>query len=359
MSALEEYLPSDSEIVAAQEAELATQNSEQIRATLEDRRFDPTAEPPPLRPVYKLDGHIISTPGNLTTITSGVKTGKTAVIGAVAASAFVTQSNLDLLGFSSSNPESKALLWFDSEQSQTDFWHCVNRAIRRAGLRKPPPWLYAYCLTGLDYKQAWDCVNEGVQSAHDQCGGTHSILLDGYADFIRDVNDPGETGPFVASIMAMAADRDCPVLGIIHFNPGSDKSRGHLGSQLERKAETNLRLDKDGEVTCIWSEKQRRAPILKNYGPCFAWSNDLEMHVTVETKSQLRNSAKAKSLQLLAEDMFNGHPAMRYSDLQVTVKTQLTVSEKTARRRIDDMISLGVIKKTFGGLYEIVSTPTT
>jgi hypothetical protein len=34
------------------------------------------------------------------------------------------------------------------------------------------------------------------------------------------------------------------IVGVIHFNPGGEKTRGHLGSQLERKAETNLRLDK-------------------------------------------------------------------------------------------------------------------
>ena len=96
---------------------------------------------------------------------------------------------------------------------------------------------------------------------------------------------------------------------------GGDKSRGHLGSQLERKAETNLRLDKLNGVTTIWSDKQRRAPIPKGIGPCFQWSDEARMHVSVETLQSAADKERREALSLLGDDIFRKRPAMSYTDI--------------------------------------------
>ncbi len=324
---------------------------------LQEREFNPHIEPPPLRPIYTLAGICISTPANLTTITSAIKTGKSAVIGAMAAAAMPHHHDSDLLAFSSSNPKNLGLLWFDSEQSPDDFWHCVDRALKRAGLPKPPPWLHAYCLTGLGCKRAWECVTQATKDASDKHGGIHSSLIDGVADLILDVNDPGESNAFVAELHSMAIQYDCTINGVIHFNPGGEKSRGHLGSQLERKAETNLALEKDAsETTVVYSTKNRRAGIPKNQGPRFGFSVEAGMHVTVESRQSAKDAEKREALLSLAEDAFGEHPAMRYSDLQTTVKKLLTVSDRTAERKVAEMRRLTVIKPSVAGLF-VIATP--
>ena len=121
-----------------------------LDAVLNARRFKPHVRPPPLRPVYTLIGRTVSTPANLTAISSAIKTGKSAVIGAMCAAAMAQdKSAVDLLGFDSDNPDGLPLFWFDSEQSPDDFWHGVNRAVQRAGLTTLPAWLHAFCLTGF------------------------------------------------------------------------------------------------------------------------------------------------------------------------------------------------------------------
>lgn len=331
-----------------------------VASLLQDREFNPAIEPPPLRPIYTLAGIPISTPANLTTITSAIKTGKSAVIGAMAAAAMPHSKDADLLGFSSSNPDDRALLWFDSEQSPDDFWHCVNRALKRAGLVKPPQWLHAYCLTGVGCKRAWECVTEATNTATDRHAGVHSILIDGIADLVADVNDAQESNAFVAMLHDMAIQHDCPIIGVIHFNPGGEKSRGHLGSQVERKAETNLALDKDAdETTVIYSTKNRRAGIPKSHGPRFAFSTKAGMHVTVESRQSAKDAEKRETLLELAETVFASHPAMRRFEIEATVKKLLTVSDKTAERKVTDMVCLAVIHKTFGGMYEISKQAST
>jgi hypothetical protein len=318
-------------------------------------RFNPDIKPPPLRAVFTLAGTPISTPGNITAFTAAPKAGKTAVIGSMMAATMPHGEGVDLLGFDSANPEGKAVILVDSEQSHDDFWNCIERTYRRAGLQAPPPWLHAYCVTGLGWKRGWEEVLGAIRSATDECAGIHSIFLDGAADFVADVNDPAESNAFVATLHGLAIKHDCPIVGVIHFNPGSEKSRGHLGSQLERKAESNLALEKDADgTTVIYSAKNRRASIPKDTGPRFVWSNAAGMHVTTESRRMAKDAAEREESLCLARDAFNGRPSMRYTDLQVTVKKLLTVSDRTAERKVARMKALTVIKPSAAGLFTIV-----
>jgi hypothetical protein len=328
-----------------------------IAEILTEREFNPNVEPPPLRPIYSLAGTPVCTPGNLTTITSAVKTGKSAVIGSMAAAAMPHSMDSDLLGFDSANKEGRALIWVDSEQSLDDFWHSVSRALRRAGLQKPPAWLHAYCLTGLGCKQGWSCVLEALKRGADEHDGIHSLHLDGVADFVLDVNDAGESNSFTAALHGLAIEYDCPVIGVIHFNPGSEKSRGHLGSQLERKAESNLALEKDSdETTVLYSTKNRRAGIPKSHGPRFKFDVEAGMHISVQSRQSAKDAVMRDELMALARDIFAEHPAMRYSELQSTAKKVLAVSDRTAARKVSDMRRLTVIKSSVAGLY-VINTP--
>lgn len=142
---------------------------------------------------------------------------------------------------------------------------------------------------------------------------------------------------------------------VIHFNPGTDKSRGHLGSQLERKAESNLRLEKTGETICIWSDKQRRSPIPRESGPCFRWDDAAGMHISAVTRQSLKETAERESLQSLAESVFAEHPALRRCDLEVTVKNRLKASESNAYRKVTRMLELAIISKSVAGLYTIAN----
>ncbi len=323
-----------------------------VEELLAIRRFNPELNPPPLRPVYTLLDVPICTPGNLTTFVAAAKAGKTAVLGAMIAAVLkAPATEADTLGFWSENPEGKAVLHFDTEQSIEDHWHVVRRAMRRARVETLPPWIFSYCLTGFNALRAQAAVRVATLAALQECGGVHSVLVDGYADLVADVNDASECNAFVSRLHDCAIEWDCPIVGVLHFNPGTEKGRGHLGSQLERKSETNIRLDKEEGVTELWSEKQRRAPILKGKGPLFAWNDDSQMHVSVEAGQTARQAEEIRLERRKVEEVFAGHPSMRYSDLVSTVKSTLTVSDRTAERRVDKWDKLRLIQKSVAGLW--------
>jgi len=186
----------------------------------------------------------------------------------------------------------------------------------------------------------------------------HSLSLDGVADFVNDPNDAEECFPFVDYLQGLAVNFDCPVISVLHLNPGSaEKGRGHLGSHLERRAETNLLLEKDGETgrTVVYSTKQRKAPILKADGPCFRWDESEQMHVSVETVRTERERKERESLTEIARDSYADCPTrgMRYCALVEAIQKVAKCSVRTAQGDVKKMKQLGIVREGSLRLLEL------
>ena len=324
---------------------------EKLWRRMQAAEFDETITPPPLVPIYSLAGVVICTPGNLTSVGAQVKVGKSALIIAMMASAMSQDVDRDFLTASGYNAAGKAVLYVDTEQSKDDFWWSVDRAKRRAGLTQRPEWLKAYTLTSFDARSARRALRIAMARLAEQFGGIHSVIIDGIADLVLDVNDAEECNGLVSELHALAIRYECAIICVIHHNPGSVKTRGHLGSQIERKAETNLTLEKEDEVTVVWSAKQRRAPIDKATGPRFRWDDELRMHVTVQ--SVPRASRKLMELAELAETVLAPGQVLRWSELLAAVQDaratpNRTPSDETARRWINAMREAGIITANNG-----------
>lgn len=317
--------------------------ADRLRKILDSRRFNPDRKPKEAKAVYSIGSVEASTPGNITGIYSGIKSGKTAFVHATMASSFAV-AGADTFTITSSNPHGHAVLHFDTEQSEFDHWNGIERMVRRAGAPKPD-WLISCYLTGISARDSFAVIKQGLADEAKKRGAVHSAFIDGVADLVRDVNDAEECNALVAELHGLAIAYHCPIICVLHFNPGSEKSRGHLGSQLERKAETNLVLSKEGEVTSIYSERQRRAPILKGQGPKFKWSDEHQMHVTCSDDLAARDSAKITRLRMERDDAFGERKGMRYSDLRTAIKDGLMVSLPTAERRITEFHQHGLIQK--------------
>lgn len=321
--------------------------------TLEDqldhRRFDYQNPPAKPRPLLMLGDSVISTPGNLTVLSAQVKAGKSAALGAMIAAAINPEADHALcLGFAGCNTEGRAVIHFDTEQSRFDHYLLVSRALRRAGLDEPPPCLRSYCITDLGINERRAALTAEVARA----GEVYAVFIDGIADLIRDPNDTEESFSFVAELHALAIENDCTIACVLHENPGSDKTRGHLGSQLERKAETPLRLEKKDEITTVWTEKARHCCIPKPRGVCFQYSAADEMHVLTDSANDARNRAANDDLTAFAASCFSEGRPLAWGELRDRIATLAGLKESGARRRLEVMAGEGIIKKNKLHKYE-------
>jgi hypothetical protein len=196
-----------------------------------------------------------------------------------------------------------------------------------------------------------------LEDAAARFGGIHSLMLDGVADLVPNVNDPEESNFFVNELHSLAIKFFASTIGIIHLNPGTDKTRGHLGSQLERKAETNLKLERDGDAIIVWGEKNRRAPILKVNGPRFEWSDQLGMHASVQNAEEAKAESEHGLLQLEAEAVFTRaeKQALRWGDLNALLARECHLSESGARKRMEKMVRARVITRDVLKFYTLAT----
>jgi len=329
-----------------------------MSARLEELRLDPNIEPPALREVFALGKTVIGTPGNIVSTLAQAKAGKTAFIGAAIGSTMGTSSDCDFLGLSGQNPSGLAVVHVDTEQASHDHYKVIRTSMRRAHLEGAPKWLHSYATAGLSPSERRRLLPHMLKAAKAEYGGIHSVFLDGVADFVNDPNDGKECFAFVDWLQAQAVKYDCPIFAVLHHNPNSEKGRGHLGSQLERRSETNLMLEKDSATgrTVVYSTKQRRAPIPKADGPCFRWDDQAVMHVTVQAMRAERDEQDREALIEVARDSYADCTSrrMRYTDLVKEIEKAARCKERTAEEKVKKMKRFRIIVEVPPRLLELV-----
>jgi len=333
--------------------------TEGIEALLAVRAFDVDEPPEKPRPILTLCGKPICTPGNITNVQAPPKAGKSAAMEAIIASVLAGgRQGPDTLGFDAWNPEGKALIHFDTEQSRYDHDALVRRAIRRAKIDAVPAWFQSYSVADLDIRQRLAAIRSTMESAWRDQSGVFALLIDGIGDICENLNDPAIAFDLVAELHTRAITFDCAIITVLHENPGSlgaeAKTRGHLGSQLERKAETNLRLakDKDG-ITTIWAERARHCYLPKEQGPCFSWNDAQIMHTSCGTASEIKSLATSERMKGEAESAFGGEGTMSYTDLVASIMENLDIKDRAAKGRVKSWRAEGVIRKNSTGTYSI------
>jgi hypothetical protein len=339
-----------------QKLEHATDGATGAVSMLAEREFKPGAPIIDAPVAFRLGDVVVSTAGNLTNYVGQTGVGKSAIVDALMAAPLTRDNAADCLGFTSFNAKELPLLHFDTEQSAADYQRLLLRSLRRAGLQRHPAWLHSYHLTGLAASQCREMVRLAMSHHARKAGGLFAVIIDGWGDLVVNPNDEDECFPFVAEMHGMAIKYGCAIVGVLHLNPGSEsKSRGHLGSQLERKAEAVLQLEMVDGVTSLWATKKRGAPIPKSAAFRFKWSSEAAMHVSCQTATLTKDDAKREKMRDMADAVFShlGKDGARYAELLQAIQQVRRISASTAEDRFTDMKRLGVISKDPLGFWRI------
>jgi len=194
-----------------------------------------------------------------------------------------------------------------------------------------------------------------MERANKEHGRLSGVSVDGLADMCHDPNDSAEAFALVSRFHRAAVQYACPIIVSLHENPGSDngKTRGHLGSELARKAETNLFLAKDGDgIVTMFSERSRSFCIPKATGPRFAWNDAAGMHLSCDMPPDKRDNAKAADMKRIFGDIFSQKPSFRHGELVAAYVGHESVCERTAKGRIKEATQNGIVAHSVAtGLY--------
>lgn len=299
-------------------------------------RFSWDDNPLEVQPLLEFKGTGILYPEGITLLTGPQGKGKSQITHALASAAL--NPDCDSLGFST---ESFPILLIDTENPLSIFRKNVRRGLSRAGIAE-----------GTDISGNVDYVNiRGIETFEDrqtylfetmEKGIYKLYIIDGAGDFVLDVNNVEASIPFVSKLCAMTLKHNCGAFITLHANPTAfnEKARGHLGSELLRKADCTLLLKVEGESRCIttsYSQGKNRAgnDDLTQY---FTWNDTLKMHVSCEAPLTKKATGKIeKECDLILEQM--GFEKFSFTGLKEIVRKVIDdpekpVSDKTVKNRI-------------------------
>jgi hypothetical protein len=191
--------------------------------------------------ILRVHGSPIGTLGNFSASIGKAKSKKTFNVSAIVAAAL---KNGTVLQYDAELPENKQkILYVDTEQSP---YHCqkvMRRIVRMAGLPldKEPNNLEFLSLRRHTPEIRIAIVEKAIYETED----LGLVIIDGIRDMVYDINSPSESTKIISKLMQWTDERQIHIHTILHQNKADENARGHIGTELNNKAETVLEIAKD------------------------------------------------------------------------------------------------------------------
>ncbi|MDP3461154.1 MAG: AAA family ATPase [Bacteroidales bacterium] len=287
------------------------------------RITDETPIPTP-EAVMKIAGETVAVESDVTTLGGAPKGGKTALAHMGIAASMTDTGTIEdgIEGLEMKpNHEKKAIIHFDTEQARHRHQYNVRTILKRSGHYSCPDYFLSYNIRKLPLSEYASTTSAICEAAARQFNGIHSIWIDGGADYIAGVNDEITANEAVKYFEELAITYNCAVFLVVHTNPGSDKERGHFGSQCQRKSGGILliKIDAQDESSYIEAKMLRYAgkgdiPLLK-----FKYDKEKGYHVGIGVKTAvdqetIKKNRLIKNAYELAVSIFSGQRSYSYSD---------------------------------------------
>lgn len=171
------------------------------------------------------------------------------------------------------------------------------------------------------------------------------MVIDGIADYIDEVNSERDSKLLVDLLMKMGRCFNFPMVLVIHTNPGSDKTRGHLGSFLERKCEAFLEIkpSKLPNTFILQAKFLRNAklfqPIYFSFDEQKGYHRFAFIHEDVQRQTELekREALQYKVMEAILV-YFDGHDRLPKKELLGRIVSKDGIGLDAARKRVNKYV---------------------
>lgn len=295
----------------------------------------------------------IATFGNFSASTGKAKSKKTFNISAMVAAAV---TNTTVLNYRACLPEGKRkILYFDTEQSK---YHCHNVLERiyklsELSVKKDDPRLLFWGLREYTPKLRIALIDYALRK-HQEVG---LVIIDGLRDLMYDINNGKEATDVMTVLMAWTSVYDLHIHTVLHLNKNDNNPRGHIGTELENKAETVLIISKNLQNNSI-SEVRPMHMRDKEFSTFAFHIDDNKLPVLDNGISVTVVKRREKSLVSLDNEVhqeilskaFKNNSPTRYSDLvEMVSRAYEDAGYKRGTNGIKDLLKLlsgkGIIVK--------------
>jgi hypothetical protein len=173
----------------------------------------------------------------------------------------------------------------------------------------------------MSRKERVQAIVQSMDKFYYQFGGIHLVVIDGIADLVRCANDEAESVGVIDELYRLAGIYKTCIVCVLHFIPNGLKLRGHLGSELQRKAAIlSIERDENPEISVIKALKVRDGSPLDVPLVQFSWDREQGMHIHAgEKPKEEKDKRTEKELAGIARSIFGNRRHYTYTELCVQI----------------------------------------
>ena len=314
-------------------------------------RYGNPPEPP--ESIITINDVPIGSTGNLLAITGSEGSGKSNYLGALLAGTIANpESEIETLGSDvKSNKNGRAVLFYDTEQSEAQLYKNVSQIVRRAKVNHPPTWFKTYGLIGMNRHDRLTSILHSMDRFYYEYGGIHLVVIDGIADLIDGVNDEESAVALIDELFRLAGIYKTVIICVLHLSPSGYKLRGHLGSEVQRKAAGILSVERDDDKvnSVIKALKVRDGSPLDVPQLVIGWDDNLKFHVLMEQPSaEMIQKHKYEELLNKAATIFEGNESKSYSEIVSALEEVFSVNQSQAKNYLRDLKKFEILEQSDG-----------
>lgn len=153
--------------------------------------------------------------------------------------------NIQLAGFKASNDRAFTVCYVDTERNLTEQLPAALQSIQiKAGYRidEHPAGFEYVTLLDIPREQRFEALKEYFDYSRTKSDKHIVVVLDVLTDCCKDFNRTDDAMPLIDHLNRAINNFNVTFICIIHENPGSEKARGHLGTELANKASTIMQV---------------------------------------------------------------------------------------------------------------------
>jgi len=219
--------------------------NDQLTERLQSRKFRQNYAPPTEDIIFQIQGKNIGTLQSFVVFSGLPKQGKSLFITSAIASAFTTW---DIFGMKINFPaDRKRLCYIDTESSDFDYYRVLER-IKIQMIEDQMPYNFDSFLFREDAPKDIMQMIEIYLQQNPDCS---ILVLDGILDLISDFNNVEQSFYLVQWLKKITKKNNLLILCVLHLGKKDQNSIGHIGSYLDRKAQSVLKIEKNKEQRTI------------------------------------------------------------------------------------------------------------
>ncbi|MBL0018115.1 MAG: hypothetical protein IPP17_17180, partial [Bacteroidetes bacterium] len=238
------------------------------------------------------------------------------------------------------------IVYIDTERNHSDqFPAAIQRIQVHASypIEAQPHLFEYYSLLEISREKRFPVLKEILELLRNQRKEHLIIVLDVLTDCVQNFNDPKDSLQLIDLLNVMINKYDATFLCVIHENPGGEKARGHLGTEIFNKATTVIQIGSESEDNELLKLRFLKCRASKRLKEQFLVFSEETHRLEFADNDQIRGAVDARKKTATASEVAEflgtlGQFPINATKLAELIVDQFSIGDRNARDKIKEIL---------------------